>query len=910
MTVGELLRRLGAWWRRDRLQSELDEEIAAHIDERRQELVEAGANPADAEREARRRFGNVTKLREEARETWGFPTLESFLHDVRLGLRLMARTKGLTAVAVLSLGVGIGAAAAVFGLADAALFRKLPVHDPDQLVVLRWSSAGGFPFESLSGAGDMRGGEASSTSFPLAVYDALQAETAGRMETIGFADLYGAAVTVDGQAESLGGQVVSGNYFDVLGVRPAIGRALGAADLEDGAAPVAMLSYGYWQSRFGGAQDALGRTIRVNDLPFTVVGVTPRGFKGTLQVGQDPEVTLPLTAYGPVTRSEDPKKAGFWWVLLMGRLQPGVTPEAVEPTVTTVLRRHTAESRPDIPAAQLPKVALQPGVRGQLEERKRMRESLLPMAMAVGIVLLVACANVASLLLARGHARTHELAVRVALGAPRTRIVRQLLTEGLILALLAGAVGLGLARLVGRALAPALVQVGDAVAIEGTFDVRVVAFAFVLAVGCCLLFALVPALRTTESAPALQAGTRGAIGSAGHARLGRALVALQVALAVLLLSGAALLSGSVRNLVRVNPGFDPRGVLVFTVSPQSEDTATRTIQDVHERVGALPGVGKASFASHMLIADSANIGVASRPDEARPVAGSRESRPFMEAHRAHTLKVHEGFLDTMGIELRRGRALTALDTEGKAPVAIVNEALARQLYGTTEVVGRHVKFGLRDLPPAEIVGVTADARYTSLRADPPPTAYLPWRQDPGSRVTFVIRAGGDPLGLAQSVRKAVREVDPTLPVVNLRTQDEQIARSLTRERLFAGLATLLGGVTLALCAIGVFGLLAYTVSRRTQEMGIRLALGARAAQVRWMVIRQSLAMTAIGLALGIPGAVFGSRVLESLLYGLSPGEPVMLAAACLLLLVVAVAAAWWPARRAASVDPLVALRTE
>jgi predicted permease len=282
----------------------------------------------------------------------------------------------------------------------------------------------------------------------------------------------------------------------------------------------------------------------------------------------------------------------------------------------------------------------------------------------------------------------------------------------------------------------------------------------------------------------------------------------------------------------------------------------------------------------------------------------------MKRHEAWMLEVHEDFLQTMGVELRRGRALRAVDHAGAARVAVVNESLARRLYGTTEVVGRHLQLGLREAAAVEIVGVTGDARYASLRDEPPPTAYVPWRQGTRAHVTFVVRSSSDPWPLAGPLRAAVAEVDPSLPVLDLRTQEEQIGRSLTRERLFAGLATWLGAVTLALCAIGVFGLLAYTVGRRTQEMGIRLALGARASQVRWMVVRQSLSLTAAGLAMGIPGAFFGSRVLSSLLYGVAPGEPALLAGACVLLVAVSLAAAWWPARRAASVDPMVALRAE
>ena len=909
------LRRVIAMFRRDRLDDELAEEIGQHIELRRQALVERGMDPRQADWEARRAFGNVTAIREETRDMWGFPSVDTLAQDLRYGVRLLRRSPGFTATAVLSLAIGIGASAAVFSLANTVLLRKLPVPRPDDLVVLRWFSTG-FPFESLSGYASQNGNEGSSTSFSLAAFDAIRKETSGSLDTFGFADLYRMNVAVDGRPETEYAQVVSGNYFSTLGVLPASGRTIGAADDQAGAAPVAVISHEYWRRRFNAAPDTVGRGIVINNVSVTIVGVVQEGFHGTLQVGQEPAITLPLSMYGPVTRGEDPLDPNFWWVLMMARLKPGSTAEQVQPRLDAIVKQSVRTAKPAIDGKLLPRVVVDRGAAGQTEDRNSMREPLVAMAFVVAIVLLVACANVATLLLARGRARVREVAVRVAIGAPRRRIVRQLLTESLLLAAIGSLLGLAIARWLSSALAPALITRGSTgLTLDAGLDWTVLGFTMLLAFACSVVFGLAPALRSTDVriASGLQEAGRGAAGTR-RTRLGASLVVVQVALSMLLVSTAGLLAYSVRNLQRVSPGFDPRNVLVFGIEPQQngyDEARVHQILDASlERLRAIPGVRGASVSSHRLISNSSAIGVASRLDETRPEAGSDGAGAFMESHSVWRLVVDDSFLDTMGIRVLRGRGLSTADTKEAAVAAVINEALAKQLFGTSDVVGREFRLGLRSDTNVRVVGVAADARYTSMRRDPPPTAYLSYRQQPMPSATFEVRTSGDAKALAPTVREAMREVDATLPLVNLRTQDDQIIESLTEEHLFARLATLLGAVTLLLSGIGVYGLLAYSVARRTQEIGVRMALGAERSAVGWMVLKQSLVLAGAGMALGLPAAIFGTRVVQSMLYGLTARDPMTMGSAAIIMTVVSVAAAYIPARRASRVNPIVALRAE
>ena len=917
-SVRMVLRRAVARLRRDRLDDDLRDEVELHIELRRQQLVADGIDPREAEYRARRMFGNVAAVREESRDMWGFPSLETLAQDVRYGLRLFRRSPMFTAVSVASLAVGIGAAAGVFSLADALLLRKLPVRSPDELVVLQWSSGPVRPFRYLSGQSTGDKTQYVSTSFSLPAFAAMRAGAAAHADIFGFAELSGVNLSSDGRAEIASAQLVSGNYFDVLGVPPAAGRPLVAADDRPEAPPVAVISDAYWQRRFARSPDAIGKPLGVNGVTVTIAGVTPRGFEGTLQVGDAPDVTLPLSMRGRLVQAdadEAPENPTFWWVLMMGRLKPGIDAARAEPALDLVLKQSVAAARPDMKAPDLPRLDLRPGARGQLESREAMSDPIQTMGTVVGIVLLVACANVANLLLARGRARSREMAVRVAIGAPRARVVRQLLTEGVLLAAVGGALGLLLSRWIAVALMPALGGWGPA-QLDMPLDWRVGAFTALVAGLCSILFGLVPALRATDVtlAAGLQEGTRGAVGRQRRVGLSGALVVVQVALSMLLVTAAGLLIYSVRNLQRVPTGFDASNILLFTIDPSLNGYENERGRNLYaaalERLGAIPGVRSASLSSHALISGAGSGGLATPPGVAPPGPGG-DARAFFEKYGTSRLVIDDRFHRTMGIPMLSGRGFSPADSAQAPSVAIVNETLARQLFGETGVVGRQFKLGVGSkVPLTEVIGVSADAKYNSIRRPIPPTVYLTYRQRPAEEVTFELKTAGDPAALVPVVREAMREIDPNVPLSDFRTQEEQILTSLRRERLFARLATLLGAVTLLLSGIGLYALLAYAVTRRTQEIGVRMALGAERSSVRWMIVKQSLVLVGLGLLLGIPAALMGTKLVESMLFELTPRDPATIAGAAAAMIAVALAAAYVPAVRASRVDPIVALRAE
>jgi predicted permease len=918
MRLMAFLRRIRALSSRRRYDDELREEIAQHIELRRQQLIDDGLDPRDAMFEARRMFGNPTVIREETREMWTFRWIETLLQDTRFGARLLRRSPMFTLAALASLSIGIGSAAAVFSLADGLLFQTLAVHDPKQLVLFRWVSGPEMPFRSLNGFGVQTETETSSTSFSYKLFEQTRERLAAQVDLFAFADLYRSNLSVDGRPETAFAQVVSGNYFNALGLAAAAGRLLGPSDDRVDAPASAVIGHELWRRRFGGSREAVGKMIVLNGVSFTIAGVLPEGFNGTMQVAQACDVMVPLSSFKALTRGEDdPIDPEYWWVLMMGRLKPGVTAAQIQPTADLLLKQTVAASRPQFPATSLPRISVEPGERAQTEMRNSMRQPMKVMAMVVAIVLLVACANVANLLLARGRARGREIAVRTAIGAPRFRIVRQLLTEGILLGFGASAIGLTLAYWISSALLPALAPDDEGLTVHYSLNLRIVGFTCGLAIICSILFALIPALRSTDASllPALQENTRGAVGTRRRLSLGSALVIVQVALSMLLLPAAALLSWSAQRLQRTDPGFDSSNLLIFSADPslngypevRTRGFATQSL----EALRRLPGVTNATLTDRPLISNSSSIGVARPEGVVAPPRGSKEGREFGLKNRTWRLVVDEQFFDTFRIPIMRGNRFPAALSAKSPRVAIVNVMLAEQLFGTADVIGRRFVFGLDSGgAPIEIVGVAANAHYTSIQRGAVPTAYLPVQQSPLNRITFAVRTAVDPLSLAPTIRETLRGLDDGLPIFGLRTQRQQILRSLAQERLFANLAVLLGLVTLTLSAIGLYGLLAYAVARRTAEIGVRIALGAERAQVRWMMLRQSLVLVVVGLALGIPGAVASSSVVESLLVGLSARDPRAIAAAAVVMLTVALAAAYVPARRASRIDPLTALRAE
>ncbi len=905
--------RLRLMLHRNRLDDELRDEVGLHMDLRRQTLIDGGMDPRQAELEARCMFGNAMAIREETRDMWGFPSLDTLTQDIRYGVRLLRRSPTVTIASILSLAIGIGASAGVFSLTDAMLLRSLPVRSAGELLVLQWRSGPTSPYASLSGysSGDDSGER--STSFSLEAFRRARLQARDAIDVIGFANLGQVNLSVNGVAGLGEATAVSGNYFDVLGLSPVQGRLLIDSDDRPEAFSAAVVSDRVWRTRFDASPEATGRSLIINGVPFTVVGVAPASFNGTGQVGSSPDVYVPLAAKDHVFPDRgNPVDPNYWWVLMMGRLK--TDPEGARGRLDLILKQTVRAARPELADKDLPRVEALPGAHGQLEERERLRDPLRLMSIVVGIVLLVACANVANLLLARGRARASELSVRIALGAPRRRIVRQLLTEGLILAACGSAVGLLAARGIAGALLPALDVGFDPAMVGAGLNVRLVGFVAALATVCVVLFALVPALRTTDMSLTAGLHESGRASAASHRRRGLSvtLVVAQITLSMILVATALLLVRSVQQLRQVNPGFDPSHVLTFRLAPSLNGYKPERVFEIYtsilERLRAAPGVEAASLSNYALISNGANIIVAARTDEPVVDRASLERSAFETTHLAWRMGVESRFFETMKIRIDRGQTFDDRDTR---TIVVINRALAHQLFKTDDVVGRRFRVESRaGNPTYEIAGVCADALFASLRKSNPPTIYVPYRQQGAGTMTLEVRTAGDPLAFVPTAREIIRTVDANLPMLRVQTQNDQIAASISRERLFATLATWLGAVALILSAIGLYGLLAYTVTLRTGEIGIRMALGANRGDVRWMIVRQSLIVAACGLGLGTAASVAATDLLRALLFNVQPRDAATLALSAVLILVVTVIAGYIPARRASHVDPLSALRAE
>ncbi len=900
-----LLRRLWFMLRRDRLDAQLKDEIEWHLERRTEELADAGLSRPAAREAALRAFGNPTRVREESRAFWSIMTLDLIGHDVRFAWRALARQPALALIAVGSLGAAMAAAIAVFGLANAVLFDRLPVPDPDRLVVLRWVAGARAPFESLDGWSSSDDRESTSTSFSYLGFLAARDEARDRAEVFGFADLYQIHVGTGAEPPQIAtGQVVSGNYYGALGLRPAAGRFIAPEDDRPDAEPVAVISHAFWTARLGARRDISGLVLRVNGVPTTVVGVAPRGFNGTRQVGETSDVSVPLALRDRFVRQPgdqrpqaDPR---WWWVIMMARVSPGLEPAAVQPAMEAAVKRaFLTQKEEDGPF----RVELLDGSRGMREERAQLVEPLTIMAAIVVLVVLIACTNLANLLLARGASRDREVALRLALGASRGHIVRQLLVESILIGVLAAAAGVAAATWLATGLLPALGLESNG--LELATNGPVVAFAAAAALVCAVLFGLAPAWRGSDVQPVrgLKEGSAG--NRVPRLRLARILLVAQVALSVVILVAAGLLGRTLRNLEDVRPGFEARGILTFRVDPTLngyEEGRIRTLYGTMlERLRALPGVERASFSHHGLL-----YGWSSRSS-----VETLEGRKLPSDIDVNRLIVDKDFFETVGIPFVAGRNFSGLEQESELRQVVINREFARTGFNTDDPIGRRFQLSSQpDAPTYEIIGVVGDARIVRLKDPVPPTVYFSYRQEITFAVVFALRTSVPPENLADAVRQTVASLDPDLPVARLRTQEAQLAASLRRERLFARLATALAGLALALACIGLYGLMAYAVSRRTPEIGIRMALGAARGRVLRMIVADAARLMVAGLAVGVCAALAAGRYLENQLFGLTPSDPMTQALAVALLGVVALAAAYLPARRASRVDPLIALKSE
>ena len=889
-----LLHRLLGMFRKEKLDHELDDEIKAHIEMQVDENVRRGMSLEKARYAAQRSFGGVDQIKEVYRDRRGIPLLETTLQDLRFAIRVLRRSPVYTTVVVLTLAIGIGANTAIFSLVDAVLIKLLPVKNPEQLVAI----------ETFN-----QRGERSNFSYPLfeqlrdrtnifnGVFTAIDGTT--NMEMVGPANSEPLRVEV---------QLVSGEYFPVLGVNAITGRTLTVEDNKvPGAHPVAVINYAFWQNKLGGDGSIVGKSIKLKSQPFTIVGVTPPDFFGE-SVGRAPDVWVPLMMQPNFDRGESfLGMPNMGWLRVMARIEPGENRQQTQAALGVWLSQvQSDQGQLGRVARRLNRVEVVPGSKGLSETRDKFSKQLWILTVVVGLLLLIACANVANLLLVRASARAKEVAVRLAIGAGRGRLIRQFLTESLLLAFAGAVLGLILASWGSRLLLRMASEGAGPIPIDVSLNVRILGFTMLVALITAVLFGLTPALSATRHAvnTALKVNT---VASPGLP-LSRLLVVVQVALSLLLITGAALFVQTLRNLRIRNMGFDADKVLQVRLDAQSAGYKDEQLADLYGRlvtsIESVPGVVSAS---------TADSGFRTGNSRTCCVAVEGYSFSANEDRQIRTGSVAPGYFKTMGLPVLMGREFQPQDlsTQKKdtfAKVAIINEVMARRYFGNANPIGKH--FGWGDPPDVkydiEIIGVAANAIYGNLREETSSLIYFP-----GNRgQVLVVRAAGAPDAVITSIRNEVRAVDTNLIISGIKTVPQLIDQSLILEALLAKLSSFFGVLALLLASIGLYGVMAYAVVRRTKEIGIRMALGAQPGSVRWMVLRETLRLVIVGVVIGVPAALAATRFISSLLYGLTPTDPISVSMAVVTLIVSAILAGFLPARTASRVDPLVALKYE
>jgi predicted permease len=903
---------------RARVERDMDEELRGFLEASIETKQRAGMTPDEAVREARAEMGSTNAVKHRIRSAGWETSAENFLHDLRYSVRMLAKSPAFTLVAVASLALGIGANTAIFTLINGLLLKELPVRAPQELVSFGEAYGGG-----IIGAADI--GE--SDLFPYSFAKQLQNQPRPFKGICSFASFTLKMSVRSGERQSgppaqVMTHLVSGNYFSVLGAEMEMGRPLLPSDADaPGRNAVVVVSDRYWREALSADPNAIGRTITVSGTPFTVVGVVNPKFYG-VKLQKDPvDIWAPLTMQKEVLMR--PSLLGedkLYWLHLIGRRNAGVPMSQNELWVNAQMRNYelafegpqiTAQRRHEIERVGVRLVSARAGIS---DLRSLYGESLRILMAVVALVLLVACANLANFLLAKAAAREREIATRLALGSSRGRIVRQVLTESLLLAFAGGALGTGLAFAGARVLIRFVMAGVANPALNAKPDLHVLAFTFGVSLFTGLLFGIAPALRASrcDAVPALKSGARtaGASGGGGRRAVSRILVAAQVALSMVLLAGTGLFLRTLMNLQHKELGFDRSNLLLAEFSGNfgggyKPEQLPGLYQQIIARMRALPGVVNAAFSgdpplSHGIWDSPITIhGYVAQPKEDMLVLIDQ---------------VTAGYFDTLGIRMIAGRAIGDQDASGALHAIVVNQTFAMRFFPHGDAIGHRITFDDPSLPGDwEIVGVAADAKYNTPRETPQRMIYLSALQLTGGNAYarwLQVKTTGDPSQATGMVRAALAELEPNLPIWNMRTVGEQIDTFTENEQMISDLSSLFSALTLLLAGIGLYGVMSYSVVRRTNEIGIRIALGARRGNVQWMVLRESLVLLAIGLAVGIPAAIGAGRLVQSQLYEMSGSDPIALGCAVLIIAAVTLLAAWLPARRATKVDPMVALRCE
>ena len=910
------LRKLKWIFQRSAKEAELEEELRFHLEEESSELQERGLAGDEARRAARRDLGNLALVQEDTRDAWTWTWWEQLAQDIRYALRTMAANPGFFALAILSLALGIGANTAIFSFMDSILMRSLPVPDPQSLVLLSWHT----PRPEFHGSNrhnesytDSNGGYIGGV-FSYPAFELLQKNSAVFSSVFGYQGAGKLTLTFRGEADLASTEYVSGDYFRGLGTRPAAGRLIGPEDDQAGGPPVAVISYALSERRFGGPANAPGQSILINNLPFTVVGVALPEFFGA-DPDMPPDLYVPMHTnlllqsdflFSAANMYIDP---AYDWVVIMARLQPGVTPLQAQAAAEGPFNDWGRTAKPQVRPEDIPTLVVRDGAGGLDSLRRQYSKPLYILLSLVGLILAIACANIANLLLARATARRREIAVRLSMGAGRLRVIRQLLTESVLLALFGGLLGVSFALWGIRFLTLLLADGRGNFTLRADLNWHVLGLTAALSLLTGVLFGLAPALQATrvDVMPALKESRTGEVRWRGLSRmsLSRSLMVTQIGITLLLLVAAGLFARTLSNLASIELGFNRDNVLTFQLNARQAGYKDAEIvalyRELQRQFSAIPGVRAVSLSNHVLIGtgtSATDVGLAG--------GGKTNSR---------ILNIGTGFFNTMQIPILLGRDIEERDRRGTPMVAVVNEEFAKRSFGDRSPLGRHLNLS-RMCPQCdiEIVGIAANVLYGNLKGKMPPIVYLSFAQGawraPVGQIYYELRSAGNPLTYVHAVRDIVRRADDRLPLSEVKTQRAWIDQSISQEITFARLCGAFAMLALAIACVGLYGTMSYNVARRTGEIGIRMALGAQRGRVVWMVLREVFVLAAAGVVISFPAALLASKVVESFLFGMKPNDPLALTGSVATLAAAAILAGYLPARRASRIDPMTALRHE